>query len=164
MNLIAAVDKNHGIGYKGQLLYDIPDDLRYFKEKTKGKVVVMGYATLMSLPNSKPLPDRVNIVLSDAPVKIDGAIICGSLKELFEKLKEYDGDDVFIIGGEIVYNLLIDYCEYCYITEIDKAAPADKFLKIDKSAWKKIEEGDEREHNGIKYRFCVLKNERPLSI
>jgi len=160
MNLIAAVDRNHGIGYMGKLLYNIPDDMKFFRDVTSGKIVVMGLATLLSFPCGKPLPNRVNIVLSDVKIPLGGVTVCGSLDELFEALKQYPSDDVYIIGGESVYNQLIDYCEYSYITEIGACSAADKFLHkvFDASAWQKVEESDEREYGGIKYRFCKYKN------
>ena len=179
MNLIAVIDRAHGIGYKNDLLYDIPDDLQYFKEKTLGKVVVMGYPTLLSLPNSKPLPKRTNIVMSLEPFEVDGVTVCRSLEaikeaaergeravaacysldELWEMLKGCDTDDVFVVGGGVIYNLLIDYCDYCYITEVDAETPADTFLHkvYDATVWEKIEEGEERVCGGIRYRFCVYK-------
>ena len=161
MNLIIAVDRNHGIGCKGTLLYHIPDDLRYFKEKTSGKVVVMGRGTLESLPNGKPLPNRINVVLSrDTGFMPDGVIVCRSVDELFERLKSYDSNDVFIMGGETVYNLLAEYCDFAFVTEIDAESSADKFFHkvYDGERWGKIEEGEERECNGIRYRFCKYRN------
>jgi len=160
MNLIAVTDKNHGLGYMGKLLYNIPDDMKFFKEKTVGKVVVMGLATLLSFPCGKPLSNRTNIVLSDVKIDIGGITVCGSLDELFEVLKQYPNEDVYVIGGESVYNQLIDYCEYSYITEVDAVAEADKFLHkvFDAAAWQKIEESDEMLSNGIRYRFCKYRN------
>ena len=163
MNLIVAADKNRGIGYKGKLLYNIPDDLKYFKEKTLGKAVVMGYNTLLSLPKSAPLRDRANIVLVKDRIKIDGAAVVTSLEELFEKLKKFNGNDVFVIGGQSVYTQLAPHCEYAYITEIDAQAQADAFLEIG-GGWETVEKSEERVHNNIKYKFCKYRNLNMKSI
>ena len=104
MKSIVVVDKNWGIGKDGDLLVHLPGDLKYFKEKTLGKVVVMGRTTFESLPGKKPLPGRVNIVLSrDLEFHPEGCIMCRSKEELFKELENYDDDDVMIMGGSYVY-------------------------------------------------------------
>ena len=89
MNLIAAVDKNWAIGCKNKLLVSIPADMKFFRETTTGKVVVMGRKTLESFPNGQPLKKRVNIVLThDKNFKAGDAIIVHSMEELREELKK----------------------------------------------------------------------------
>ena len=96
MKLIAAVDKNWGIGNKGSLLVRIPEDMRFFKSKTVGNVVVVGRKTIDTFPGKKPLNDRVNIILTrDENYKCDGAVVVNSIEELLEKLKEYNSDDIY---------------------------------------------------------------------
>ena len=88
MNLIAAVDKNWAIGRNNKLLVSIPDDMKFFRETTTGKVVVMGRKTLESFPGKKPLKNRVNIVLTgDHSYQADGAVIVHDMEELHEELK-----------------------------------------------------------------------------
>lgn len=126
MNLIAAVDNNWGIGHKGKLLVRIPEDQKYFKNMTTGKVVVMGRKTFESLPNKAPLAKRINIILTTDPdYAVDGAIVTHSLSETLDVLKDYDTENVFIIGGEKIYNLFLDYCDTAYITHIRANFEAD---------------------------------------
>jgi dihydrofolate reductase len=156
MNLIVAVDKNWGIGKDNKLLVRIPADQKYFREMTTGKVVVMGRKTLESFPNAAPLKDRTNIVLThDKNYKTD-AITVHSEAELFEELKKYDSEDVFVIGGEMIYRQLLPLCDTAYITKVDFAYDADTFfpdLDSDPS-WELAEESEEQTYFDIEYYFC----------
>ncbi|GCD10242.1 dihydrofolate reductase [Clostridium tagluense] len=129
MNLIAAVDLNWGIGYNTKLLVKIPEDMKYFKEKTLGKVIVMGRNTLESLPDKKPLEQRVNIVLTkNRSYNCEGVVLCYSLEELFKELKKYNEEDIFIIGGQSIYAQLMPHCDKAYITKIYKEYVHNKVL------------------------------------
>ena len=167
MNLIAAADQNWGIGKDGGLLVHLPGDLRYFKEKTKGKVVVMGRATLESLPRGRPLPERTNIVLtSDTSFGKEGCIIVHSMEELMAECAKYAPDDVMIIGGEQVYMQLIRQCDRLFITKIFESFDADKHLmNVDKMrSFELVWTGDVQEENGIQYQFLEYrKKEKDLS-
>ncbi|MGI6716082.1 MAG: dihydrofolate reductase [Eubacteriales bacterium] len=126
MKFIVAVDKEWGIGNKGDLLARIKEDLANFRKITNNKVVVYGSRTLATYPGGKILPNRTNIILNwDTDYKVDGAIIVHSLDELFEELKKYNTDDVFVIGGASVYNQLIPYCDTGYVTKFDKSYEKD---------------------------------------
>ena len=94
MKLIAAVDNEWNIGNKGGLLFSLPDDMKFFRTTTSGKIVVMGRKTLESFPGSKPLKNRVNIVLSRCNRHVDGAEFATSVDELLDKLKAYNSDDI----------------------------------------------------------------------
>ncbi|MCL2860878.1 MAG: dihydrofolate reductase [Firmicutes bacterium] len=156
MITIVAVDEKFGIGCEGDLLYSIPLDMQYFKDKTMGKVVVMGYATLLSLPNSKPLKNRTNIVLTkNKELKIEGVIVCHSIDELLEELKKYNKEDVFVIGGGQVYSQLLPYSHKAYITKIKGSKFADTYIpNIDKLEYfKLINTSEEYEHEGLKFTF-----------
>ena len=103
MKLIAAVDKNWAIGYKNQLLVSIPSDMKQFRQKTTGHIVVMGRKTLESFPGGLPLKNRRNIVLtSNRNYQVKDAVIVHSEEELKEELKKYDTDEIFVIGGESI--------------------------------------------------------------
>ena len=129
MNLIAAVDKNWAIGCKNKLLVSIPADMKFFRETTTGKVVVMGRKTLESFPNGQPLKKRVNIVLThDKNFKAGDAIIVHSMEELREELKKYPSEDIYVIGGETIYKQLLDDCDVAHITKIDYAFEADAYF------------------------------------
>ena len=126
MNLIVAVDNNWGIGYKGDLLARVSTDLKNFRKVTGGKTVVYGSNTLATFPGGKVLPNRTNIVLNwDPDYAPEGAIVVHSLDELFEELKKYDTDDVFVIGGASVYNQLLPYCSKAYVTKFMKTFESD---------------------------------------
>lgn len=123
MNAIVAVDvtsNNWGIGYQGKLLYKIKEDLNRFRTMTVGKVVVYGRKTLESFPNKKPLPDRINIILSkNKNFKCEGATVIHSVRKLMKYLdKHYNSDNVFVIGGQSVYEQLLPYCDRVYVTKI----------------------------------------------
>ena len=161
MKAIVCVDENWGIGYEGDLLFHIPADMKYFKEKTMGNVVVMGISTFRSLPGQKPLTDRVNIVLtSDKSWSAPGVVPCHSLDELFETLKRYDSSTVFVIGGASVYEQLIPYCDTAYVTKVSASKPADSFFpNLDENEdWVLARQKDEAEHKGLKYRFTTYKS------
>ena len=129
MNAIAAVDANWAIGNKNRLLTSIPADMKFFREKTMGHVVVMGRKTLESFPNGLPLKNRVNIVLTaNRSYKVKDAVIVHTKEELLEELKKYDSNELYVIGGGSIYEMLIPYCDTAYITKIDHAYAADTYF------------------------------------
>ena len=126
MNLIVAVDKNWGIGYENKLLVSIPSDMKFFRQMTTGKVVVMGRKTLESFPNGLPLQNRINIVLTrNEDYKVKGTVICHTPEEVMEELKKYNTEDVYIIGGESIYRQFLPYCSTAHVTKIDHEYLAD---------------------------------------
>ena len=99
MNLIVAADKNWGIGKDNKLLVSIPSDMKFFRQETMGKVVVMGRKTLESFPNGLPLKNRTNVVLpSEKNYQVKDAVIVHSIDEVLEELKKYDDDEIYGIG------------------------------------------------------------------
>ncbi len=160
MNLIVAADENWGIGKDGGLLTHLPGDLKYFKEKTKGKVVVMGRATLESLPKGRPLPERTNIVLTrDTSFEKEGCVIVNDMEQLLAECAKYDPEDVMIIGGEQIYMQLIRQCERLFITKIFASFDADKHLmNVDRMrSFELVWESDIMEENGISYQFLEYR-------
>jgi len=161
MKAIVVVDLNWGIGYKGKLLEKIPEDMKYFKQLTLNKVVVMGRETFESLPNKEPLKDRINIVLSRKKfINNKNIIICNSIKELLKEIEKYSTDDIFVIGGEQIYSQLISYCNEVYVTKIQNKYIADKFmvnLDSDKQ-WELVYKSEVRKFNEINYSFTKYKN------
>lgn len=158
MKLIVAVDKNWGIGREGKLLFHIPADLKFFKEKTLAKTVVMGRKTLDSLPDGKPLQGRRNIVLTrgSSLEYADELTVVHSFEELFRIIDIDNSSDVFLIGGAELYNALLMYCDTLYITEVDSDGHADTFLiNIDAhSEFICEDKGEWQEYKGLSYRFC----------
>lgn len=160
MNFIVAVTQNYAIGKNNDLLFNLPTDLKYFKEKTINKIVVMGDKTFYSLP-VRPLPKRTTIVLTNNPdFNEQGVIIVRSLEELFKEIKKYPKEDVFVCGGATVYNLLMDYCETAFITKIDKVVQGDAYINnIDeKDNWKKVDKSETFFENGVSFSFETYKN------
>lgn len=156
MKIIVAVDSNWGIGCDGNLLQHIPEDMKFFKEKTIGNVVVMGRETFESLPGKNPLNNRVNIVLSrNNSFKDDRLIICKSIEETFKELEKYNNDEIFIIGGETIYKQFLPYCDELYITKIKNEYKADRFFpNVDiMENWELVEESEVKEYKDIKYIF-----------
>ncbi len=156
MNLIAAVDKNWAIGRNNKLLVSIPDDMKFFRETTTGKVVVMGRKTLESFPGKKPLKNRVNIVLtSDNSYQVDGAVIVHDMDELHEELKKYNSQDIYVIGGESIYRQLLDECDVAHITKIDFSYEADAwFPNLDeKEEWVVTADSEEQTYFDLEYYF-----------
>ena len=125
MKAIVAVDKKWGIGKQNGLLFDIPEDMKFFRQKTAGKTVCMGYNTLLSFPNSKPLKNRVNIVLAPQDVERDDCIIVHTLEELSKELSKYQ--DVFVIGGAMFYKTMLPYCEEVFVTKVNADGGATVF-------------------------------------
>lgn len=161
MNLIAAVDENWAIGKNNQLLVSIPADMKFFRTTTTGKVVVMGRKTLESFPNGLPLKNRTNIVLThDKSYKVKDAIIVYSMDELWEELKKYDSDDIYVIGGESIYRQLVDACDVAHITKIDFAYDADAYFPNldEKTDWELTADSEEQTYFDLIYHF--LKYEK----
>jgi len=162
MNIIVAVDKKWGIGNKGKLLVSIPRDKKLFREETTGKVIIMGHSTLLSLPGEQPLVGRENIVLSrDKSLSIKGATVLNSVDACMDYLKKNNikDSDVFVIGGESVYNDFLPYCDVAHITYIDYEYEADRhFLNLDMSnEWSLVLETEEETYFDIPYTFRLYK-------
>lgn len=156
MNLIAAVDKNWAIGKDNGLLVSIPADMKFFRETTTGKVVVMGRKTLESFPNGLPLKNRVNIVLTtDYSYQVKDAVIVHSKEELEEELQKYNSEDIYVIGGESVYRLLLDVCDTAHITKIDYAYEADAFFpNLDENPdWEIVADSEEQTYFDLEFYF-----------
>ena len=129
MNMIVAVDSNWAIGCKNQLLISIPADHKMFRKETLGKVVVLGRKTLETFPNGLPLSQRTNIILSNNnDYKVKDATVVHGIEELLEELKQYDSNDVYIIGGETVYRQMLPYVDTVHVTKIDREYEADAFF------------------------------------
>lgn len=161
MNLIVAVDSNWGIGCKNSLLVSIPADHKFFRQETTGKVVVLGRKTLETFPQGLPLPNRTNIIMSTNPdYQVKGAIIVHSKEELLEELKKYNTEEVYIIGGESVYRMMLPYCDVAHVTKIDHAYEADAYFpNLDEMEdWEITADSEEQTYFDIAYEF--VKYER----
>lgn len=162
MNAIVAVDSNWAIGNKGQLLISIPADHKMFRQETTGKVVVLGRKTIETFPNGLPLPNRVNIILSTNPnYTVKDATVVHSIDELLEELKQYNTEDVYIIGGDSIYRQMIPYCDTVHVTKIDRAYEADAYFpNLDEMEdWHIVAESDEQVYFDTTYAFLKYKKE-----
>ena len=161
MNCIVAVDNNWAIGYKNNLLVSIPADMRFFRDTTIDKVVVMGKNTLESFPGGKPLLKRTNIVVAlEKDYKVPGATVVNSIEEAMEAVKEYDTNDVYIIGGGRIYRQFLPYCDVAHVTKIDYEYEADTYFpNLDEDdEWELTGDSDEQTYYDLEYRF--LRYER----
>lgn len=117
VSTIVALDANNAIGAGNKLVWHLPDDFKWFKEKTMGKPMIMGRNTMNSL--GKPLPKRVNIVVSSSDKDIiDGFIHVKSVQEALDKIDE-GTEEVMVIGGGMLYKSMLDICDRMYITRIN---------------------------------------------
>lgn len=161
MKAIVAVDKNWAIGCAGRLLTYIPDDLKYFKNMTSSKVVIMGRKTYESLPKgSRPLPNRHNIVITTSSnFEEEGVKVFNNLDKVIEYLKTFNSEDVFIIGGESIYRQFLPYINECYVTKIDYQFQADTYYpNLDNmNDWELFETSDEQTYFDITYTWNIYK-------
>ena len=164
MKTIFAVDNKWGLGKQNGLLFSLKEDMRHFVAHTKDKIVVMGSNTLLSLPNGMPLKNRTNIVLNpngdDEDAKEKGYILVKSLDELFATLKKCDIEQVYVIGGAMMYRTLLPYCDTAYVTKVDADGGAEVFHEnLDQlENWQLVEKGNSIDDNGYKICFCTYKN------
>ena len=156
MNLIVAVDKNWAIGCGNKLLVSIPQDMKFFRETTMGKVVVMGRKTLESFPGGQPLKKRTNIVITrDKNYNVKDAIVVHSVEEALEELKKYNEEDIYVIGGESIYRQMLPYCKVAHVTKIDHAYEADTYFpNLDEmNEWEITGVSDEQTYFNLEYEF-----------
>ena len=160
MIAILHADKKWGIGKKNDLMFRLPLDMKFFRETTSGKVVCMGYNTLLSFPGGKPLKNRTNVVLCEDGISPEGCIAVHSVKELLETVGNYPPDDVFVIGGGSVYRTMLPYCDKVYLTKVDADGGAEVFfpdLDADENFVLR-KESEPVIDNGYTIRFTVYEN------
>lgn len=161
MKAIVAVDNRWGIGKNNDLLFSIPEDMKFFRQTTLGKVVVMGANTLRSFPNGNPLKNRTNLVLSTS-IKRDDCAVFDSLETLLAEIKKYPKDEVYLIGGAKLYKTLLPYCEEALITKVDADGNAQVFFEnLDAlDGWKLISESETISSNGYNFKFTTYRNNK----
>ncbi len=157
MNLIVAVDKNWGIGLKNKLLVSIPEDMKFFRTETTGKVVVMGRKTLETFPGGLPLKNRTNIILTQNPdYQVKGAVVCHSVEEVLKEIQAYPTEDVYIIGGGTIYRQFLPWCNVAHVTHLDHAYEADTwFPDLDEDPeWELTGKSEEKTYFDLEFTFC----------
>lgn len=161
MNMIVAVDNNWAIGCKNNLLVRIPADHKNFRRETTGKVVVLGRKTLETFPQGMPLANRTNIILStNQDYKVRDAIVVHSEAELNKELQKYDTEDIYVIGGESIYRMMLPKCNAVHVTKIDHEYEADTYFpNLDQDEeWEITAESEEQTYFDLPYVF--VKYER----
>ena len=158
---IVAVDEKWGIGKKNGLLFDLPLDMKFFRETTSGKTVCMGYNTLLSFPNGKPLKNRKNIVICPDGVTGDGFIAVHDMPEMLETIGKEDGD-VYVLGGAYFYKSMLPYCDEVLVTKVKADGNAEVFFENldEREDFELKEEGEELQTNGYTIKFTKYKNLR----
>lgn len=155
-------DKNFGIGKKNGLLFNLPLDMKFFRETTKNHVVCMGENTLKSFPGSKPLKNRTNVVLSkDADHDYENVINVHSFDEFLKIIKKYsENEDVFIIGGASIYNQTLPYIDKVLLTKVNADGGAEVFFNnLDENPdFECVDEGTPIMDGDLEIRFTTYKN------
>lgn len=156
MNAIVNVDQNWAIGNKGKLLVSIPNDMKHFREETTGKVIILGRKTLATFPSGLPLKNRTNIILSKDPnFSVNGATVVHSVEEALEVSKEYPSEDVFVIGGDSIYNQMLPYCDTVHVTKMEHVFEADAYFpNLDEDGdWEITADSEEQTYFDLEYHF-----------
>ena len=160
MKIILAVDRNFAIGKDGDMLFSIPEDMQRFKELTTGNIVIMGRKTLESLPDSKPLPNRTNIIITSKD--LDGMLCVKNEEELLRTLKEINPDHKmteYLIGGANTIESLIHLVDEFVITYVDAEFEYDAKIRnlFEDPDYYVAEESDIKTYEGMDYRYMVFK-------
>ena len=170
MQAILHCDRNWGIGKKNNLMFRLPKDMKFFRSTTSGKVVVMGSNTLLSFPGGKPLKNRTNIVLWPGGDKKraaeDGFVMVETLADLFREIAKYPPEDVFVIGGAMMYHTMLPYCSRVLLTKVDADGGAEVFFdNLDKlDNWSMTQRSEPEEDNGYIIRFTTYENSAVKSL
>lgn len=159
---ILHADRNWGIGKKNDLMFHLPKDMKYFRTTTKGHTVIMGENTLLSFPESKPLKNRTNIVLSmDKNHDYEGVINVHTFEEFLHQTEEaLRTDDVFVIGGASIYRQMLPYVDLVYLTKVDADGNAEVYFEnLDKDKqFRLIDQTPYEDDNGYRISFTKYEN------
>lgn len=157
-SIICAIGENRAIGKNNQLLWHIPEDFKYFKEKTSGHVIIMGQKTYESI--GKPLPNRTTIVITNNQnFKADGVIAAYSIEEAMDAAKKLEKEEVFICGGGSIYAQMIKYADKLHLTIVEENFEADTFFP-EYSDFTKIVSQKNGQDENFKYKFLeLIRNE-----
>ena len=147
------------IGKNNRLMWSIPADMKFFRETTRGNVVIMGRKTLESFPQGQPLKNRVNIVITRNPgYKVKGAVVVHSVEEAVEEARKYEGE-IYVIGGESIYRKMLSLCDTAFVTKIDHAYDADTYFpNLDQDEeWRMTKISEEQTCFDLEYYFTVYE-------
>lgn len=162
LSLIAAVAQNRAIGKAQKLLWHLPEDMRYFRETTRGKTVIMGRKTWESLPEAfRPLPGRRNIVVTRNPDYVaTGATLARSLPEALSAASDNNNDnEIFVIGGAELYRQALPLAQRLYLTEVAENYAGDAFFpEIPVQEWREVSRSPQRSASGLEFAFVVYQH------
>ena len=157
MDLIVAVYEDWGIGRDGTQPVALSADRKFFRETTRGSMVIVGRRTIEDFPGKKPLPGRVNVALTTKESEIPGFTVCHSAEEAAELGKK--AERCFVIGGGSIYRQMLDYCDAAYVTKVHCDPGSDTFFpNLDtEENWYLAETLQSGEENGIAYEMLLYK-------
>ena len=157
MELIVAVYDDWGIGKDGTQPIALSADRKFFRETTRGAMVIVGRKTLADFPGGKPLPNRVNVVLTKQDIEIPDVVMCHSPEEAVDIAKA--AERAMVIGGGSIYRQLLPYCDTAYVTKVHVTPESDTYFpNLDADPqWKLEEVLQSGEENGIGYEMCLYK-------
>ena len=155
MDLIVAVYDDWGIGKDGTQPIALSTDRRFFRETTRGAMVIVGRRTIDDFPGKKPLPGRVNVALTRSNDEIPGFTVCHSPEETAELAK--NTEKAMVIGGGTVYRQMLPFCDRAYVTKVHVTPESDTYFpNLDKDEdWELSEVLQSGEENGIAYEMCL---------
>ena len=157
MELIVAVYDDWGIGQNGTQPIALSADRKFFRETTRGAMVIVGRRTIEDFPGQKPLPGRVNVALTRNQTEIPGFTVCHSPEEAVELAKT--AERAMVIGGGSIYQQMIAYCDTAYVTKVHAKPDSDTFFpNLDADPqWKLQEVLQSGEENGVAFEMCLYK-------
>ena len=157
MELIVAVYDDWGIGANGTQPVALSADRKFFRETTRGAMVIVGRKTLADFPGGKPLPGRVNVVLTRGNAELEGVVVCHSPEEAAQQAAK--AERAFVIGGGSIYRQMINYCDRAYVTKVHCTPQSDTFFpNLDEDpAWQQTAVLQSGEENGIGYEMCLYE-------
>lgn len=159
LSIIVAKAKNNIIGKDNKIIWNLPEDLKHFKELTTGHTIIMGRKTFESLGGV--LPNRKHIIFSQNPdfkVNNENVEVVHSLLQIQDLIE--GEEEAFVIGGAMIYNFLMPYVKKMYVTEINEEFDGDSFFsKINENTWKEVnrEKGIKDEKNNLDYEFVIYE-------
>lgn len=157
MELIVAVYDDWGIGANGTQPVALSADRKFFRETTRGAMVIVGRKTLADFPGGKPLPGRVNVVLTRGNAALDGVVVCNAPEQAAQQAK--NAERAFVIGGGSIYRQMIDYCDRAYVTKVHCTPQSDTFFPNldDDPSWQQTAILQSGEENGVAYEMCLYE-------
>ena len=163
VSMIAAIGKNRELGKNNDLIWHFKEDMKFFRETTSGKIIVMGSKTYLSFPK-RPLPNRENLVITKNPGNYPEVRTFTDIEGFLGYAKTAE-KEIFVCGGGMIYKSLLPYCKKAYITKIDHSFGGDTFFPdIDSMEnWRLTEESEEKSSGGYNFRFTVYENTSPLA-